>query len=166
MSIVVKSRCSICNPNNLRLNHWDMCDKCNAEKMENLMHKTVRDVKARPVKEEGNIYGNKVDVGEIQSSKVKDMTDAFTKAVAKTKDEPVNLYKREILPGVWIDFYDIAACYEMTDHAMAHALKKMLAMGNRGFKDEAQDRKDIYDSVVRSNERFELFNNIGKEDGK
>lgn len=73
------------------------------------------------------------------------------------KIEPVNRYKREILPGVWIDFYDIAACYEITDHAMAHALKKILAIGDRGHKDEAQDRSDIHDSVVRSNERYEIF---------
>lgn len=104
-------------------------------------------------------------VGKAPSTPVGDaeqimnrVSDNLEKFVTDTT-EPVNRYKREILPGVWIDFYDIAACYEMTDHAMTHALKKMLAMGNRGFKDEAQDRKDIYDSVVRSNERYEIFNN-------
>ena len=68
---------------------------------------------------------------------------------------PVNRYEREIKPGVWVDYYDIARAYELHDAPMAHALKKMLAIGNRGHKDEAQDRKDIFDSVVRSNQQFE-----------
>ncbi len=163
MSIVVKSRCAICHPEKVTNNKWDMCDKCNTAKMKNLMHKSVRDVKARPVDKE---LGDLIKEDKLNSQEMRNAMYGSSKEVGMItanipKEEPVNLYKREILPGVWIDFYDIVACYEMTDHAMAHALKKMLAMGNRGYKDEAQDRKDIYDSVVRSNERFDLFNKIG-----
>lgn len=69
-------------------------------------------------------------------------------------EKPVNKYEREILPNVWVDVYDVIAAFEVTDGGMAHALKKILATGKRGHKDEAEDRKDILASVKRSNEIF------------
>ena len=68
-------------------------------------------------------------------------------------------YHVEILPDVWVDVYDVIGGFKVTDAGLQHALKKILVVGKRGHKDEAEDRKDIHDSVVRSNERFELFNN-------
>lgn len=68
-----------------------------------------------------------------------------------------NKYMREVLPGVWIDVYDLIDGFNVTDGGYQHALKKIVAVGQRGHKDEAEDRKDIYDSVVRSNERFDLM---------
>lgn len=59
-----------------------------------------------------------------------------------------------------IDVYDVIDAFNVTDGALQHALKKILALGNRGHKDEAQDRKDILESVVRSNE---IFNRKQKE---
>ena len=66
-----------------------------------------------------------------------------------------NKYLRRILPGVWVDVYDVIAAFEVNDGGMQHALKKILACGQRGHKDEAEDRKDILASIKRSNEIFE-----------
>lgn len=66
-----------------------------------------------------------------------------------------NKYMREILPNVWVDVYDVINAFEVTDGGMAHALKKILATGKRGHKDEAEDRKDILASIKRSNEIFD-----------
>ena len=63
-------------------------------------------------------------------------------------------YMREIAPGVWVDVYDVIEAFGVTDGGMQHALKKILATGTRGHKDEAEDRKDILASVKRSNEIF------------
>jgi len=65
---------------------------------------------------------------------------------------------REITPGVWVDVYDVIAAFEVIDGGMQHALKKILATGKRGHKDEAEDRKDILASVKRSNEIFNRRN--------
>jgi len=65
-----------------------------------------------------------------------------------------NKYMREILPGVWIDVYDVIEAFQVNDGGMQHALKKILACGQRGHKDEATDRKDILASIKRSNEIF------------
>lgn len=76
-----------------------------------------------------------------------------------TEDKPKrSKYHREILPGVYVDVYDVIGAFGVNDGGFQHALKKLLATGTRGHKDEAEDRKDIYDSVVRSNERFHLMN--------
>ena len=62
-----------------------------------------------------------------------------------------NKYMREVLPGVWIDVYDVIDGFEVSDGGYQHAIKKMLATGQRGHKDEAQDRKDVEASIKRSN---------------
>lgn len=73
--------------------------------------------------------------------------------------EPRNKYDREIKPGVWVDVYDVLDAFDVKDAAFAHAIKKLLACGVRGHKDEAEDRKDILASVLRSNEIFNRKNN-------
>ena len=65
-----------------------------------------------------------------------------------------NKYMREVLPGIWIDVYDVIEAFNVSDGGMQHAIKKMLAAGQRGHKNEATDRKDILASVKRSNEIF------------
>lgn len=72
-------------------------------------------------------------------------------------ENPKPKYHREILPGVWVDVYDVIGAFGVTDGGYQHALKKMLATGKRGHKDETQDRKDILASILRSDERFALF---------
>ena len=66
-----------------------------------------------------------------------------------------NKYMREIQPGIWVDVYDVIEAWGVTDGGFQHALKKILACGSRGHKDEEEDRKDIHMSIKRSNEIFE-----------
>lgn len=70
--------------------------------------------------------------------------------------QPRNKYDREIIPGVWVDVYDVIEAFEVTDGGLQHALKKILATGKRGHKNEIEDRQDILASVLRSNEIFNL----------
>ena len=70
------------------------------------------------------------------------------------EEQKITPYHREILPKVWVDFYDVADAYNIQDSAMEHALKKILAIGKRGHKDAAIDRAEIAKSVARSNEKF------------
>ena len=86
--------------------------------------------------------------------------DHYEKVMGKTRIGK-SKYHREILPGVWVDVYDVLAAFEVSDAGYQHAIKKMLATGKRGHKGEAEDRKDVLASVVRSNERFELFKRKG-----
>ena len=61
-----------------------------------------------------------------------------------------NKYQREIKDGVFVDVYDVLKAFNVTNPAMAHAIKKMLAPGQRGAKDTIQDMKEAIQSIERA----------------
>ena len=63
-----------------------------------------------------------------------------------------NKYQREIKPGVFVDVYDVLQAFNVTNPALQHLVKKALAVGQRGYKDTAEDLQDIVDSAVRAKE--------------
>ena len=48
-----------------------------------------------------------------------------------------------------IDVYRVIDLWEITDPALQHALKKVLAAGKRGAKNQLQDVAEAIDSLVR-----------------
>lgn len=62
----------------------------------------------------------------------------------------MNKYQREIKPGVMVDVYDVLRAFNVTCPAMAHAVKKCLAPGQRGVKDALQDKREAVESINRS----------------
>ena len=61
-------------------------------------------------------------------------------------------YNREIKPGVYVDVYDVLSAFNVTNPALQHLIKKALAVGQRGHKDEGEDYQDIIDSAKRAKE--------------
>ena len=59
-------------------------------------------------------------------------------------------YQREIKKGVFVDVYDVLSAFEVTCPALQHLIKKALAAGKRGHKDQREDLQDIIDSAVRA----------------
>ena len=57
-----------------------------------------------------------------------------------------------------IDVYRVIDLWEITDPALQHALKKVLAAGKRGAKNQLQDVAEAIDSLVR-------FQNMQAENG-
>lgn len=68
-----------------------------------------------------------------------------------------NKYMREIAPGVWVDVYDVLYAFDVTDPCLQHLIKKALATGLRGHKDEREDLVDIVDSAKRAVEHYDRF---------
>lgn len=60
-----------------------------------------------------------------------------------------NKYQREV-PSTTIDVYDVLKAFNVTNPATAHAVKKLLAPGQRGVKDEKQDLTEAMDSIKRA----------------
>jgi len=60
----------------------------------------------------------------------------------------MNIYQRNIL-GVEIDVYDIQDAYGV-GHPEAHAIKKLLLSGDRGYKDKIQDLTEAKKSIDRA----------------
>jgi len=67
-------------------------------------------------------------------------------------------YQREIVSFdvagttvvVMVDVYDVLNAFRVTDSAVAHAVKKLLAAGRRGCKDEVQDLTEARQSIDRA----------------
>lgn len=61
----------------------------------------------------------------------------------------INLYVKDISNLDKIDIYRILELYEVNDHALGHAIKKLLCAGNRGHKDKYQDVVEACKSLDR-----------------
>jgi len=67
--------------------------------------------------------------------------------------EPKSKYHRRC-KGVEIDVYEVLTAFGVTDHAIAHAIKKLLAPGQRGAKSWAQDVEEAIKSCRRALEMY------------
>lgn len=59
-------------------------------------------------------------------------------------------YHKEVKSGVFVDVYDILNAFEISNPATAHAIKKLLAPGKRGYKDIMQDLEEAIVSINRA----------------
>jgi hypothetical protein len=64
-------------------------------------------------------------------------------------------YHVEIIPGVWVDVYDVIDAWGLANPAYQRLIKKTLKPGNRGHKDLMTDAQDIIDSAIRGKELIE-----------
>lgn len=76
------------------------------------------------------------------------------------RQKPRNKYDREILPDVWVDVYDVLGAFTgkvsaLIKPAVDHALKKLLAPGPRGVKEERQDLIEARDSIDRAIQKLD-----------
>lgn len=58
---------------------------------------------------------------------------------------------------VIVDVYDVLVAFNVTDPAVQHAVKKLLAMGQRGHKDKMTDLKEAHwqlERAVQIEERY------------
>lgn len=59
-----------------------------------------------------------------------------------------NKYLVEIKKGIWVDVYDVLRGFEVTDPAIQHAVKKLLADGT-GDKDRHTNIEEAKQSIER-----------------
>lgn len=64
-----------------------------------------------------------------------------------SRSKPRNKYDREIIPGVYVDVYDILNAFDTGSEQVDHAVKKLLAPGQRGVKDRGKDIKEAMQSL-------------------
>ncbi len=67
-------------------------------------------------------------------------------------------YSRDVSHLVSIDVYRVIELFGVQHAALQHALKKVMAAGQRGAKNEAQDVQEAIDSLTR-------WQAMRKEDG-
>jgi hypothetical protein len=69
-----------------------------------------------------------------------------------------NKYQRDIrnqFGVLTVDVYDVLKTFGVTCPARAHAIKKLLAAGQRGSKSEADDCKEALEAIARSIEMID-----------
>jgi hypothetical protein len=76
------------------------------------------------------------------------------------REKPRNKYDREILPDLWVDVYDVLGAFtgtisSLVKPAIDHAIKKLLAPGLRGVKEERQDLVEARDSIDRAIQKLD-----------
>lgn len=69
--------------------------------------------------------------------------------MAKKKDRKHKHYFKNVAHLTHIDVYRVLALYNVTDQAVAHAVKKLLVAGGRGVKDTTRDIQEAIDTLVR-----------------
>lgn len=74
------------------------------------------------------------------------MADKFT---VQERLIPTNKYQREC-KGILLDVYDVLHAFKVSNSASQHAIKKLLATGQRGYKDTIQDLTEARDSIDRA----------------
>lgn len=78
----------------------------------------------------------------------------YPKFDTKEDKEVWNLYLKEC-PYSHIDVYRVLNIFEVHDHAIGHAVKKLLCAGKRGSKDKRQDIQEAISALERWKEMDE-----------
>ena len=80
------------------------------------------------------------------------LTDYITAIDKKMEDEnPLSKYHRRLVHhDVVVDVYDVLYAFTVDNPAIAHAIKKLLCTGTRGYKDFQQDLQEAIDSLERA----------------
>jgi hypothetical protein len=75
-------------------------------------------------------------------------TEAMKKA--KSMNKYNRLIKGQMGASAVVDVYDVIKAFEVTNPATQHAIKKLLASGQRGYKDKQQDLNEAIASLKRA----------------
>ena len=70
------------------------------------------------------------------------------KKVKEDRKNLLNKYQREC-KDINIDVYDVLVSFNVSNPAIAHAVKKLLAGGQRGYKNKEQDYEEAIASIKR-----------------
>ena len=70
----------------------------------------------------------------------------------------MNKYAKPIPKGLTsLDVYDVLIMFEVHDPAVQHAIKKLLACGQRGHKNAFQDLREARESIDRALEIISTY---------
>lgn len=92
-----------------------------------------------------DIYIN--DLVEIGDEPTMDKGEKYRKTIV---GKTINTGAIKKYEAVVVDVYDVLVAFKVTDPAIAHAVKKLLATGQRGHKDKMTDLKEAHWQLERA----------------
>lgn len=94
---------------------------------------------------------NNITVNGSTGEQLDELLTDYLAAIDETIPETKSKYHK-YLPNqkTMIDVYDVLYIFDVTNPAIAHAIKKLLCTGTRGYKDFSQDLQEAIDSLERA----------------
>lgn len=86
------------------------------------------------------------------------------KATNMQQDTNFSHYKKDVSHLDYIDVYRILDLFEVKNHAVGHAIKKLLVPGGRGVKDIRQDLVEAGKSIERALQMLDEDGNKGSRE--
>ena len=104
--------------------------------------------------------GDTIEAGTIGMKRVgsepkMDKGEKYRKTIV---GKAINTGAIEKYEAVIVDVYDVLVAFKVTDPAIAHAVKKLLATGQRGHKDKMTDLKEAHWQLERAMQIEERYN--------
>lgn len=93
-----------------------------------------------------NQYCQENNIGEWGDSVIDSVIEHLEQSPTD-RSKPRNKYDREIIPGVYVDVYDVLNAFTTGGPEVDHGVKKLLAPGERGDKDEITDLEEAIKSI-------------------
>ncbi len=112
--------------------------------MKDVINMTIKEI------EEVIEHNKKLEAELIKANKAIDSLSEIFKSLEGKENGNLNKYSREIKKGVYVDVYDVLKSFEVENPAVQHAIKKLLASGQRGYKDTIQDLIEAMQSIQRA----------------
>jgi hypothetical protein len=112
-----------------------------------LCHGTGKTIDQKTINEQIEIlHGHLKEtiVGKMEEEKAKTNMAKYHRKI-KTDQCPAC----HVVINVEVDVYDVLSAFEVNNPAVAHAVKKLLAPGKRGFKSTIEDLKEAVVSINR-----------------
>lgn len=100
------------------------------------------------------LLGLDVDSGDVEIFNTVEKLVLINDDIRVKRGVARNKYDREILPGVYVDVYDVLGAFPTESPAIDHAVKKLLAPGQRGVKDRITDLNEAIGSIQREIDRI------------
>ena len=91
--------------------------------------------------------GNNGEHYKETASYIRAIQDSDMESTAVT---PSKYHRRIESKDGWSDVYSVTEAYGVTSAPIAHAIKKLLCTGTRGYKDFHQDLQEAIDSLERA----------------
>jgi len=88
-----------------------------------------------------------INISRVGSIPTMDKGEKYRKTIYGKSINTGAIEKRE---AIIVDVYDVLVAFKVTDPAVAHAVKKLLAMGQRGHKDKITDLKEAHWQLERA----------------
>jgi hypothetical protein len=78
------------------------------------------------------------------------MSNKYTRSIVGTRDIVVDGVTQQEIIAIDVDVYAVLDAFKVTNPAVVHAVKKLLAPGQRGHKDHITDLREAGLSITRA----------------